>query len=153
MEVGVGVFPRTPYMGGGANGSAMATRNGIRRGKPTHLRVIPAPSRPPHPKSAAQRPHAEFLRSLLVAQPRYRKGEHALDGWTWVHFASGLALGIVGLKWRWALALLIGFEAVEALLRRAKKDGEGLFEYESWKNVAADVAAGLLGYAVGRAER
>lgn len=105
--------------------------------RPRRVRVVVAPNG-----------HARAIHQILA---KYRKGEDAFDGWTWVHFASGLALGLIGVKWRWALALLIGFEALEALLRRVKKQGgQGLFEYESWKNIGLDVAAGLIGYGMGR---
>lgn len=114
------------------------------RRRPRAQLARPRQSRP----LAAPNGHANAIHRVLS---RYQKGEDAFDGWTWVHFATGLGLGLIGVKWRWALALIIGFEAFEALLRRVKKEGgEGLFEYESWKNIGLDIAAGLIGYGMGR---
>ena len=77
-----------------------------------------------------------------------RKGEQALDGWSFVHFGAGLALGLAPIGWWTATALVVGYEGLEALLRRIKLEDGGLFEYESWANIAADVVLGLLGFAL-----
>jgi hypothetical protein len=79
-----------------------------------------------------------------------RKGEAALDAWSWVHLAGGALIGLTGLLWPWALGLIVGFEVLEGGLRRIKRDGEGLFEYESWTNIAADIVVGAVGYFLGR---
>lgn len=78
-----------------------------------------------------------------------RKGEAAVDWWSLVHFASGLVLGLVPfVGWWWAVAILVGYEGLEAGLRRIKTEDGGLFEYESWMNIAIDVALGLTGFAI-----
>lgn len=90
-----------------------------------------------------------------LARPRNpharRRGEAPLDDWSAVHIASGAVLGFARLSWPTALALLIGFEVLEAGLRHAKTvEGGGVFEYESWPNIVADVLLGALGYAIAR---
>ena len=43
------------------------------------------------------------------------------------------------------LAFLVVYEAFEGLLRRVKtKSGAGVFEYESWPNIVADVLVAML---------
>ncbi len=80
-----------------------------------------------------------------------RKGEAALDNWSWAHVASGAGLALSGVSWGWSLAALVGFEALEGALRRVRtKDAGGLFEYESWPNVVADVVTGMIGFAGAR---
>lgn len=80
-----------------------------------------------------------------------KPGEPPLDPWSIVHFASGLALGalfrgVVGAVV--TLVLLVLYEVLEGALRRvkAKPGGKGLFEHESWKNIAYDVLFGMLGW-------
>jgi hypothetical protein len=77
-----------------------------------------------------------------------RKGEAALDWWTLVHFAAGLVLGLLPIGWVWATAIIVGYEVLEAGLRRVKTKEGGLFEHESWPNIAVDVAIGLAGFGV-----
>ncbi len=82
-----------------------------------------------------------------------RKGEPMIDKWTAVHFGSGFVLG-------WftppvvTLGILVAYEVFEANLRSAdpvvQATGKGLFEYESTKNIIADVVAGFLGSCVSR---
>jgi hypothetical protein len=83
----------------------------------------------------------------LVHKRGLKKGEAALDWWSLVHVAAGMGLGLLPIGWLWAVLLIVGFEGVEALLRRVKRHGNGLFEHESWPNIAADVVVGLLGFA------
>lgn len=75
-----------------------------------------------------------------------RKGEDAIDRWSIVHAGSGVGLAVLGVSVVPASALLVGFEALEAVLRRFKTEEGGLFEYESWPNVIADLILGLAGY-------
>ena len=77
-----------------------------------------------------------------------RKGKDALDAWSLAHFASGLVLGLLPLGWLTAAALILGYEGVEAGLRRIKTEDGGLFEYESWRNIFVDVVLGFAGYAI-----
>lgn len=80
-----------------------------------------------------------------------RPGEAPLDAWSLVHAASGAGLALVVGPWYVALGLLVAYEGLEAGLRRIKVEEGGLFEYESWPNIVADVAVGMLGFAVLRA--
>lgn len=82
--------------------------------------------------------------------PSGRRGEAALDAWTWVHVGSGVALGVLLRSWWVVLALLVAYEAFEGVLRRIKLEEGGLFEYESWPNIVADVVAGMAGFAAAR---
>ena len=80
-----------------------------------------------------------------------KPGEHPLDPWSIVHFASGVALGLLlrgPLGAAVTLALLLGYEALEAVLRRIRRKpgGKGLFEHESWGNIAHDVLFGQVGW-------
>lgn len=75
-----------------------------------------------------------------------RPGEPPLDPWSIVHTAAGLALGLVVRDIGWALALLLAYEAFEAVLRRVKRGGKGLFEHESWPNIWYDVLFGSVGW-------
>ena len=75
-----------------------------------------------------------------------RKGEAALDWWSLVHFASGLVLGLLPIGWLLAGVGIVGYEVVEGGLRRVKTKDGGLFEHESWPNIAIDVVLGLAGF-------
>lgn len=77
-----------------------------------------------------------------------RKGETAIDSWSFAHFLSGLALGAAPLGWWTALSAIVGYEGFEGLLRRIRLKDGGLFEYESWPNIAADIVLGLAGFAI-----
>lgn len=81
-----------------------------------------------------------------------RKGEAAVDAWSWVHLASGVALGAVGFGFLATFGLLVLYEAVEALLRKGRS-GVGVFEYESWTNILVDILVGMLGLAAAWAVR
>jgi hypothetical protein len=70
-----------------------------------------------------------------------RRGEAAIDHWTFAHAAGGGLLAFV-LPFGAAviLLLLVAYEVFEAALRRVPgSNGRGLFEYESWPNIFADV--------------
>jgi hypothetical protein len=82
----------------------------------------------------------------LLATKQSRKGEAALDRWTWVHLGTGLGLGLVLSRWWVAVVLLIAFEGLEAILRQVRTRKGGLFEYESAANIVADVVVALAGY-------
>ena len=81
-----------------------------------------------------------------------RKGEAAFDAWSWVHVASGVALGAIGFGGLATLVLLVLYEAIEALLRKGRS-GVGVFEYESWANIVADLCFGMAGFALAWAVR
>lgn len=77
-----------------------------------------------------------------------RRGEAAFDLWTLVHVATGVALGVLLSSFLLVLALLVAYEGLEGILRHVKRDpnGRGLFEYESWPNILADVLMGQAGF-------
>ena len=77
-----------------------------------------------------------------------RKGEDAVDWWSLPHFAAGLVLGLLPIGWLLAFVLIVGYEVLEAGLRRIKTADGGLFEYESWRNISVDVFLGLAGYGI-----
>jgi hypothetical protein len=78
----------------------------------------------------------------------FRRGEAPFDRWSLVHAASGAALAVVLPSFLWVLALLVAYEALEGVLRHVRPDpnGRGLFEYESWPNIVADVLVGMAGF-------
>lgn len=78
----------------------------------------------------------------------YRPGAASFDRWSLVHIASGVALGFLTASFLLVLALLVAYEAFEGVLRHVKRDeaGRGLFEYESWPNIVADVLVGMAGF-------
>lgn len=80
--------------------------------------------------------------------PLSRPGDAPLDWWSIVHTASGAALAVVVGRWWVALGLLLAYEVMEAGLRRVKRHGDGLFEYESWYNIALDIVVGMVGWFV-----
>lgn len=73
-------------------------------------------------------------------------GVSPLDAWSIVHVASGAALAVLGVNTRWSVSLLIAFEILEAGLRLVPAGDGGLFEFESFGNIVADIFLGLLGY-------
>jgi hypothetical protein len=80
-----------------------------------------------------------------------RKGEAAVDWWSIPHVLSGMALAATGLGWISCGILLCAYEVFEAALRRIKtQSGAGVFEYESWPNIVADVLVGIAGFFVVR---
>ena len=85
------------------------------------------------------------LRAYLFGTKDMRPGEAALDWWTLPHVGSGIVLALL-LAEPWLIAaLLIVYEAFEAALRRIKtKAGAGVFEYESWPNIIADVLVAMV---------
>jgi hypothetical protein len=72
------------------------------------------------------------------------KGESPFDVWTLVHAAAGYVLGKFFSPGK-VLAILVSYELLEAALRGSDKNpnATGLFEYESVKNILADVAIGF----------
>lgn len=80
----------------------------------------------------------------------YRAKGQIIDVWTLVHVATGWVLARLGLSFFPVLGLLLGFEVVEAWLRKLKTGGVGLFAPESHGNIVADILAGCAGYVIGR---
>lgn len=85
------------------------------------------------------------LRTFLIGSASSKKGQPALDWWTLPHVASGIALALLLAEPWTILALLVLYEAFEAGLRRYKtRSGAGVFEYESWPNIVADVIVAMV---------
>ncbi|MHB8634114.1 MAG: hypothetical protein ACYDBQ_09140 [Thermoplasmatota archaeon] len=61
-----------------------------------------------------------------------------------------MAAGIIFSAWWVPLLLFVGFEVLEAMLRRLPTNGGGLFEYESWPNIVADVVVGMAAFMLWR---
>ena len=78
----------------------------------------------------------------------FRKGDAPFDSWSPVHVASGAGLALLGASLPVAVGLIVGFEVLEAGLRRIKTAEGGLFEYESWSNITADIILGMAGFAM-----
>lgn len=88
-----------------------------------------------------------------IARSKREQNRAAVDPWTAIHFASGLAAGLVEMPYRWLLALALAYEAVEQVVER-RDFGKRFFETsgpESLSNALVDLAAVTLGHQLGRA--
>lgn len=89
----------------------------------------------------------------LFATRREEQNRAALDPWTVVHFASGLAAGLVRAPLSTAMGAAVGYEVIEQFAER-RPWGRDIFhttEPESLANVVADVAVFALGHRLGSA--
>ena len=87
----------------------------------------------------------------LVARDKSEQNEAAIDPWSAVHFAAGLAAGLMGLSRRTTLASSIVYEIVEQYGER-KEWGKDLFETtrpESLPNAVIDTALVMVGHWLG----
>ncbi len=82
----------------------------------------------------------------MNASPNADAGDAPLDGWTFLHLASGVALARIGINREVAYGLIAGVEIAELVLRRRLP-----FFRESFANIAADIAAGVGAYEAVRA--
>ncbi|HEX2164768.1 MAG TPA: hypothetical protein VHM02_12525 [Thermoanaerobaculia bacterium] len=87
------------------------------------------------------------MRWFARAKPEQNRA--AVDPWTIVHFAAGLAAGLVGTRLRWAMAAAAGYEVVEQAFERTET-GRELFR-TSGPEVAANAAVDLVVFAAGHA--
>jgi hypothetical protein len=84
-----------------------------------------------------------------------RKAEQnlaAVDPWTAVHVAAGLAAGLMEIPLRWAFAASVAYEIVEQVAER-RAWGQRLFEVhapESGPNVVVDLIALVAGHRLGQ---
>ncbi|HEX6202402.1 MAG TPA: hypothetical protein VF100_05305 [Thermoanaerobaculia bacterium] len=88
-----------------------------------------------------------------IARSKRDQNQAAVDPWTVIHFASGLAAGLVEMPYRWLLAAALAYEAVEQVAER-RDFGQRFFETsgpESLPNALVDLAAATLGHRLGRA--
>ena len=90
---------------------------------------------------------------MLIAQSKQDQNEALVDPWTFVHFAVGLAAGLMGVSTGAAIAGAVLYEAVEAPLERGEL-GQNLFNVskpESRGNQVVDVLVFAAGHAAGAA--
>lgn len=87
----------------------------------------------------------------IIATKKVEQNRAAADPWTTVHFSFGLALGLMSVPLRWALAASIGYELVEQWFER-RELGKELFRTsgpETIPNAAVDVVVLLIGHRLG----
>lgn len=87
----------------------------------------------------------------LIATRKAHQNRRAVDPWTAVHFAAGLALGLVDAPLRPALAAAVAYEVVEQVVER-QAFGRRLFKTsgpEVAANVVVDVAVLVVGHRLG----
>lgn len=88
----------------------------------------------------------------LVATEKAEQNRAVVDPWTVVHFASGLALGLVNAPLRWWLPVAVAYEVAEQLLERSAA-GREFFDTsgpEAIPNALLDLAAFAAGHELGR---
>ena len=87
----------------------------------------------------------------LVATKKGEQNRAIVDPWTVVHFAAGLAAGLVEMPREWALTAAVAYELAEQYAER-QNWGQELFETsreESVPNAAMDLAAFAAGHLLG----
>ena len=87
----------------------------------------------------------------IVATRKREQNKAVVDPWTVVHFAAGLASGLVSIPPEVALGAAVGYEVVEQWFER-QESGKELFDVsgpETISNAAVDVGVFALGYAWG----
>jgi hypothetical protein len=88
----------------------------------------------------------------VLATRKREQNLAAVDPWTAVHLSAGLALGLMEVPRRWALAASVAYELAEQVFER-EEWGEELFETsgpESLPNAVMDSVALLVGHWLGR---
>jgi len=83
---------------------------------------------------------------------RYRPGDGQppVDIWTGWHAAIGVAYGAVGVPWEYALSAAVLWEVVENPLKDRLPEIFPDACHDTLGNAVADVAAVMVGYALGR---
>lgn len=87
-----------------------------------------------------------------LARTKPDQNSAAVDPWTVVHFATGLAAGLMEVPYRWVLAGSLVYEVAEQVAER-QDVGQELFETsgpESLPNAIVDLLAITLGHHLGR---
>jgi len=88
----------------------------------------------------------------IVATKKAHQNRAVVDPWTLVHFASGLALGLINAPLRWWLPAAAAYEVLEHHLE-ASDVGQEIFETsgpESVPNAALDLVVFAAGHQLGR---
>lgn len=87
----------------------------------------------------------------ILAKNRSEQNRAAIDPWTVVHFAAGLALGLTRAPASWVAGAAVAYEVVEQVVER-QEWGEDLFNVagpESPANMVVDLAVLAGGYWLG----
>jgi hypothetical protein len=87
----------------------------------------------------------------IVAMHKGEQNRAVLDPWTVVHFAAGLALGLVSMPRLPSLGAAVGYELMEQWAER-RRLGQELFDVsgpETLHNAVADVIVFAGGYYLG----
>lgn len=88
----------------------------------------------------------------IIAFEKQDQNEALVDPWSVVHFATGLAFGLIGLSGWKTLGAGVAWDIVEHFAEKAKF-GQRFFNTsgpESWGNVATDLALFMGGWKLGQ---
>ena len=88
----------------------------------------------------------------LLARRKAEQNRAAVDPWTAVHLSAGLALGLMAVPLRWALAASVAYEVAEQAFERSPA-GQDFFETsgpEHLSNALVDTAVFAVGHWLGR---
>lgn len=88
----------------------------------------------------------------VVATEKAEQNRAIVDPWTVVHFASGLALGLVNAPLRWWLPVAAAYEVAEHYLEKSDV-GQEVFDTsgpEAIPNAMLDVVVFAAGHQLGR---
>ncbi len=87
----------------------------------------------------------------LFAIHKAEQNSAAIDPWTLVHVASGLALGLMAVPLRWAMGAALVYEVVEQVVERSEW-GQDLLQTskpEVFPNVVVDLLVFAAGHELG----
>jgi hypothetical protein len=88
----------------------------------------------------------------ILATKKAEQNRAVVDPWTVVHFASGLALGLVNAPLRWWLPVATAYEVAEHYLEESDV-GQEVFDTsgpEAVPNAMLDIAVFAAGHQLGR---
>jgi len=88
----------------------------------------------------------------IIATKKAEQNRAVLDPWTMVHFASGLALGLVNAPLRWWLPVATAYEVIEHYLEESDV-GQEVFDTsgpEAVPNAMLDIVVFAAGHQLGR---
>lgn len=88
----------------------------------------------------------------LIATRKSEQNRAAVDPWTAVHVAAGLAAGLMNIPLRWTLAAGVAYEIAEQIIERIP-EGQEFFETsgpERASNAVVDVAVLVVGHRLGQ---
>lgn len=93
-----------------------------------------------------------FGRVKIVATEKAEQNKTVADPWTVVHFAAGLALGLVNAPLRWSLPIAAAYEVLEHFVE-SKELGKEVFDTsgpEVVPNAVLDLVVFAAGHELGR---